>query len=126
MDKDQIYKHSPGEQLAENIGKIALSKKAEDVLLIDIRAISTVADFFVITNGLSETHVRSIAEEIVKKLKEQDIHVWHVEGTPGSRWILLDLVDIVVHIFHPEARSFYQLEKLWGDAPIKRISDSNG
>jgi ribosome-associated protein len=61
--------------------------------------------------------VRAIADHVVEELKKSDVRPQHVEGLPGARWVLLDYVDFVVHVFHPEARSFYQLERLWGDAP---------
>jgi ribosome-associated protein len=109
------------ERLAEQIGEIALDKKAEDVVIIDIREVSSIADYFVVASGSSEIHIKSITDEIVTKLKAKGMPVWHVEGGSGSRWILLDYVDVVVHIFHPESRSFYQLEKLWGDAPSRKM-----
>ena len=121
MKKKETPQGISPEKLAETIGETALSKKAEDVVIIDIRSISPIADFFVIASGSSDTHMKSIAEGIIGKLKDDGIHVWHVEGGTGARWILLDYVDIVVHIFHPEARMFYQLEKLWGDAPMKSM-----
>ena len=121
MKKKETHKGIPPEKLAETIGETALTKKAEDVVILDIRGITSIADFFVIASGASDTHIKSITEEIVRTLKGEGIHVWHIEGTAGARWILLDYVDIVVHIFHHEARMFYQLEKLWGDAPMKRV-----
>lgn len=73
-------------------------------------------DYFVIASGTSDTHVRSIAEHVAEELKKVGSPAYHVEGLPQGRWVLVDFVDVVVHVFHPMLRSFYQLERLWGDA----------
>jgi ribosome-associated protein len=74
-------------------------------------------DFFVIASGTSDAHVRGIADSVVEKMGRQGVRTHHVEGLPTGRWVLLDYVDFVIHLFHPETRSFYQLERLWSDAP---------
>lgn len=78
-------------------------------------------DFFVIASGTSDTHVRSIAEHVLEELSREGTEVHHEEGLQQGRWALLDYVDIVVHVFHPTLRQFYQLERLWGDAEVLQI-----
>lgn len=73
-------------------------------------------DYFVIASGTSDTHVRSIGEHIVEALRKEGHKVHHSEGLQGGRWVLLDFVDFVVHVFHPALRDFYQIERLWSDA----------
>ena len=99
-------------------------RKALDVVLIDLRGVSDAADFFVICTGTSEPHVRALANDVAHTLREAGHRPWHIEGTESLRWVLLDLVDIVVHVFRDEARDFYALEKLWGDADVSRFGDA--
>jgi len=87
-------------------------RKAVDPVVLDLRGLSEATDYFVIASGTSEAHVRGMAEHLMERL-----HPHHVEGLAQGRWVLLDYVDLVVHLFHPELRAFYQLERLWGDAP---------
>jgi ribosome-associated protein len=103
--------------------EFALAKKAEDIMLFDLRGITTMADFFVICSGGSDVQVKAIAESILDGCKDNDIQVYHVEGMTGLNWVLIDLVDVVVHVFRPETRKYYQLERLWGDAKIERFGD---
>jgi ribosome-associated protein len=100
--------------------ELASDRKAQDVVLLDLRGISTATDHFLIASGTSDTHVKAIAEHIIEALKKEGVRPSHVEGLRGGRWVLIDYIDFVVHIFHPAAREFYQLERLWGDAPIRR------
>ncbi len=97
--------------------RAALAKKADSLLVLDLQAISTIADYFVICCGASTTQVRTIADAVEASLKAEGAHVSHREGLPESGWMLLDYGDVVVHIFLPETREFYALERLWGDAP---------
>lgn len=97
--------------------ELALERKAHDVLVLDLRGISTATDYFVIASGTSDVQVKAIADLIVDELKKDGVRPEHVEGVRGGRWVLLDYIDFVVHVFHPQARQFYQLENLWGDAP---------
>lgn len=96
---------------------LALERKAHDVVVLDLKGISSATDYFVIASGNSDVQVKAIAENVVEELKKVDVRPEHVEGMSGGRWVLLDYIDFVVHVFHPQARSFYQLENLWGDAP---------
>ena len=96
--------------------EVALGKKAEDLVALDLRDLQGVADHFLICSGGSETQVRAIAEAIEEKLREAGARPWHIEGREGWRWVLLDYVDFVVHVFHSRTREYYLLERLWGDA----------
>ena len=106
-------------KLAKLCREIALDKKAEDALILDVRVVSSITDFFVICTGTSEPHLKAIADEIARRLRDEGIRPRHREGFPPSRWIVLDYNDVLVHIFHPELRQRYTLEQLWGDA--KRV-----
>ena len=103
---------------------ILQDKKALDILLMDLRAVTDTADFFVLCSGTSDQHVRTLAEELVDRLRAEGQRPWHVEGLAVRRWILLDFVDVVVHVFSQEAREFYSLERLWGDAALTPIADA--
>ena len=97
---------------------MAADKKAEEIVVLDLREISTFTDFFVICSAASEPQLKAIAGEIETRLKEDDkIRPAAVDGFPASQWIVLDYLQVVVHIFHREKRAFYSLEDLWGDAP---------
>ena len=91
-------------------------KKGLDIVLLDLRAVTDTADFFVLCSGNSDLHVKALAEELCDRLRPAGEGPWHVEGYETRRWVLLDFVDIVVHIFRQEVREFYALERLWGDA----------
>jgi ribosome-associated protein len=99
--------------------EIALGKKAEDAIILDVRNVSSVADFFLICTGTSEPHLKAIADEIARRLRDEGMRPRHRDGYPPSRWIVMDYNDVLVHIFHPELRQRYSLEELWGDA--KRV-----
>ena len=96
----------------QRISSALADRKAVDPVILDLRGLSEATDYFVIASGTSDTHVRGMAEHLMGL-----VHPHHVEGLPQGRWVLLDYVDVVVHLFHPELREFYQLERLWGDAP---------
>jgi ribosome-associated protein len=91
--------------------------KGRDIVVLDLRGLSEATDFFIIASGTSDTHVRGLGHAVLDRLDRRGARAHHVEGLPTGRWVLLDFVDFVVHLFHPEARSFYQLERLWNDAP---------
>jgi ribosome-associated protein len=97
--------------------ELALERKAQDVVALDLRGISSATDHFLVASGGSDVHVRAIAEHMIDELKREGIRPKHVEGLGGGRWVLIDYIDLVVHIFHPATRDFYQIEELWGDAP---------
>jgi ribosome-associated protein len=91
--------------------------RAREMLALDLRGLNDATDWFVIASGTSDAHVRGIAQAVLARLDAAGVRAHHVEGLQGGRWVLLDFVDVVVHLFHPEAREFYQLERLWHDAP---------
>ena len=111
----------PGGEILERAAELALDRKAEGVVGLDLRGISSATDYFLLATGNSDVHVRAIADHIVDELKKQGARPRHVEGAGSGRWVLIDYVDIVVHVLHPEAREFYQLEQLWGDAPRREF-----
>lgn len=110
-------------RLAHLAGEFALEKKAFDVKILDLRKLSSVCDFFVICSANVEVHAKAIADWIMESLQKRGINFWHNEGYQACRWILLDYVDVVIHIFLPQVREFYSLEKLWGDAKIEELSE---
>ena len=93
-------------------------RKAVDAVVLDLRELTAAADYFVIASGTSDTHVRGMADHVMTELAPRGVRPHHVEGLSQGRWVLLDYVDFVVHVFHPELRDFYQLERLWGDAAV--------
>lgn len=107
---------------AIKIVKVLDEKKAEDIKLIKISELTVLADYFIIANGTSNTHVRALAEEVEDALAKEDILPRSIEGR-STGWILLDYGDIVVHVFTPADREYYSLERLWKDADFEDISD---
>jgi ribosome-associated protein len=101
---------------ARKIVECLLSKKAQDVRLMDLCAVTDVTDYFVVCHGDSDVHVRAIADAVLDGMEADGVRAWHREGFPFYRWVLLDYVDVVVHIFQKTERDFYGLERLWGDA----------
>ena len=102
--------------LALQAARLTLTKRAEDVLILDLRRLDGVCDYFVLATGHSEVQVKAIAEAVEDKLREGGAKPWHVEGLQGRRWVLLDYVEVVVHVFHEKTREYYMLDRLWGDA----------
>jgi len=109
-------------ELAQRAATIALDNKANDVVVLSLSGVSDMTDFFVIASGTSDTHVRALGEHIQEGLKRDGAVAHHVEGLTQGRWVLLDYVDFVVHLFHPTLRSFYQLERLWSDATVVPVT----
>jgi len=105
------------------VAELAHETKAYDVVALDLRGISSATDFFVLASGNSDVQVKAIAEHVSEELRGEGSRPSHVEGLKGGRWVLLDYIDFVVHVFHPQARDFYQLESLWGDAPRWEVED---
>lgn len=99
-----------------------LDKKAHQVTVMDMRGVSGVADVFVIGTGESDLQIKAIADAVTEKIREgYSEKPWHTEGYDGRQWVLLDYVDLVVHVFSHEKRNFYDLERLWGDAPTEEV-----
>src|SRR5436305_5118642 len=119
--KEQIQELGT-EDLADRIAAIASDKLAHEIRVFDLRGIVSYTDFFIICSGNTERQAKSIHDAISEELKaDYRLLPRRVEGLSESRWILMDYLDCVVHIFIPEARSFYRLEQLWGDAPSRSI-----
>lgn len=114
----------PSFDIVEAAARLLEKTKAEDIVALDLRTCSNVCDYFLIASGGSEQHVRALGSEVEAGLRRLGVKPWHREGTEGRRWILLDYVDVVVHVFHREAREFYRLERLWADAPVVSLATS--
>jgi len=117
-DKNQSY------PLARQIADIAVDKKARDVVIIDLRPLTSITDYFVICTGAVDQHVKAIVDEIDDRLRPAE-KPWHIEGYQHLSWVLMDYVNVVVHVFNPEARAYYNLERLWADADTEMISDDS-
>ncbi len=102
--------------------KAADSKRAEDMVALDVKGVSLLADYFVVCHGNSDKQVLAIANEVISEAQKNQVEVKRVEGKESARWILIDLGDVVVHVFHSEEREFYNLEKLWSDAPLVNLT----
>lgn len=110
-------------QILEIAVRAADSKHAEDIIALDVREISLLADYFVICSGNSERQIKAIVEDIIEQEEKAQVEVKRVEGKDGAKWILIDLGDVIVHVFSNTERDFYNLEKLWSDAPLADISE---
>lgn len=109
--------------LAYRITGLIFNKKGYDVRILDLRNLTSFTDYFVICSADSEVQVKAIADEIDKQLRDEGIKYWHIEGYRALNWVLVDYVDVVVHVFKKDSRDFYKLERLWGDAPLEEIED---
>jgi len=109
------------EVTARLAARAALDKNAEDVIILDLRGLSTVADFFLITSARSTTQADTIVETVRMALKAAGTRPRHLEGNAESGWLLLDYIDVIVHVFVGATRHFYALERLWGDAPLLSV-----
>ena len=110
--------------LAKKIADFALSKKASEVLMMDLRKLHAPADFFVVCSADSDTHVRAIADAVKHGTADIGVSLWHSEGFRALSWVLLDYSDVVVHVFKRDVRPFYNLERLWGDAKLIAVEDT--
>ena len=109
-------------QLAARCRELADDKKAEQISILDLRQLSSVADYFVVCTGSSEPHLRAIVDELTEKLRNEGLRPRAVDGTLQAGWIVLDYVDVMVHVMRADQRQRYDLEGLWGDAPRLRAS----
>jgi ribosome-associated protein len=110
------------EQMATMIAELAADRKALDVVQLDLRGIVGYADYFVICTGRTDRQTRAIHDAIHQGMKsEHGLLPRSIEGMPEARWILLDYLDVVVHVFTPETREYYRLEQLWGEAPAQAV-----
>ncbi len=114
-------------ELAQRAAAILLDRKANDVVLLSLKGVSDMTDYFLIASGTSDTHVRSLGSSVLEDLKKDTGQMAnHTEGLAQGRWVLLDYVDFVVHVFHPTLRNFYQIERLWADAEVVPLAAPAG
>jgi ribosome-associated protein len=111
-----------GRDILTTVAKAADSKRAVDVIALNMNGISLIADYFLICHGNSDKQVQAIAREIKDQAAELDIDVKRMEGFDEARWVLIDLGDVVAHVFHKDERGYYNLERLWGDAPAEDLT----
>jgi ribosome-associated protein len=110
------------EALIQTITRSLSDKKGENIVTLDLRKVTTLADHFILCTGLSENHIKTLADEVTDKCREEvGEKPWRKEGLDTRRWVVLDFVDVVVHIFREETRNFYGIERMWGDAVITRF-----
>lgn len=109
--------------LAKRIAELMISKKAYNVVILDLKKLTSATDHFVICSADSDTQVKAIADAVRDGMEKQNIRVWHYEGYHALKWIVLDYVDVVAHIFHKDDRTFYNLDRLWGDAKRTEVED---
>ena len=118
------HKTSDSTALIDTINTALLEKKAKDIVVLDVRELTTLTDYFIVCNGTSETQIRALANSVTEKTKEDlGEAVWKKEGLEARRWIILDYVNVVVHIFSKEKREYYGIERMWNDAKITEIED---
>jgi ribosome-associated protein len=103
------------------LARAALDKKAESLVVLDLQGLSTVADYFLVCSARSAAQIDTIVESVQAALRHEGLRLRHREGTAASGWLLLDCGDVVVHVFLDETRTFYALERLWGDAPVLSV-----
>ena len=119
--QEEVRELTP-EELAQRIAELASDKVAQDIRIFDLREIVSYTDFFVICSGNTERQTKAIHDAIYQELKDAHGRLpRRVEGVTEARWILMDYLDAVVHIFTPDARGYYRLEQLWGDAPSQTV-----
>lgn len=111
--------------LATQTANLALDKKANDVVIMDLRGLTPVTDYFVLCTGESDLQIKAIVDHVDDSLRTEDTKPYHVEGYDQLNWVLLDYVDVVVHVFLAETRDYYGLEKLWADASVQEVCDAD-
>ena len=121
--KKSISNPTGNQNDAQRISELMLEKKAVDIIMIDVRKITTLTDFFVVCTSESEPQTRAITDHINQKMKEEGVKSWHIEGYEHLDWVLIDFVHIVVHIFSKETREYYEFERLWADGKITHVKD---
>jgi ribosome-associated protein len=109
---------------AKKTAEFALSKKASNVVLMDLRKLNAPADFFVLCSADSDTHAKAIAQAVKDGAYDAGVTLWRSEGFRALSWVLLDYFDVVVHVFKKDVRQFYNLERLWGDAKVTPVEDA--
>jgi len=112
----------PAERKARSAARAALDKRATDLVVLDVRAVSSIADYFLLCSAKSTTHMEAISDAIRDELKGAGVRPLHAEGVAASGWILLDYGDVLMHVFLGDTRAYYALERLWGDAPTLSLA----
>ncbi len=110
-------------ELALKISELAIEKKAEDIVVMDVDEVAGFTSYFVIATGNSEVHLKTLSDHIEDSLSQYRIKLWHKEGYQNLQWVLMDYIDVVVHLFDRETREYYDLESLWADAKMLRVTD---
>jgi len=110
-------------QLIQTLARACDNKRAEDIVAMDMKEVSLIADYFLICHGSNERQVQAIARSVKETAEEAGVEVKRMEGFDQARWILLDVGDVVCHIFHKDERTYYNLERLWGDAPHVELTE---
>lgn len=114
---------SPGLHLAKRIAQLMFEKKAENVVVADLEGLTSVTDYFVMCTATSDMHARAISDHVQDELEKAGSRVHHKEGHSSLKWVLLDYIDVIAHVFQKETREFYDLERLWGDAQFFKMKD---
>jgi ribosome-associated protein len=117
LAKRKKQPESQGRRLAVEAARLCALNHCEEILVLDLREVSPVTDYFVIATGTSGRQLRSVSQDLQQRGKELAMRVWQVAGEDSAQWVLLDFVDVVVHLFDQEHRHYYDLELIWGDAP---------
>jgi len=121
--KAQARPQPNSQNLAREIANLALTKKAFDVVVMDMREVSSATDFFVLASAATDIQAKAVVRAIDDGLRARGIKPYHVEGLENARWVLMDYVDVVAHVMQPRVRDYYGLEHLWSDAPREEIKD---
>ena len=110
--------------LAARSADLMLDKKARKVIIMDLRGLTSITDFFILGTGESDAQVKAIVDHLNEKLRSENTKPSHIEGYDKLSWVLIDYVDVVAHVFLPESRDYYRLERLWADAKVSEVSES--
>ena len=118
MEQRQELTEEKIQMIVESLMKVLTDKRGQDIEVLHVKNLTSIADYFIVCTGTSNTHLRTLSEEVERVMEETyQIRPHHIEGYESASWILVDYGFVVVHIFHRDARQFYSLERLWADAP---------
>ncbi len=112
------------QQLATRSAELMLDKKARQIIIMDLRGLTTVTDYFVLGTGESDVQVKAIVDHLNESLETENSKPYHIEGYDKLSWVLIDCVDVVAHVFLPESREYYGLERLWADAEVSEVAET--
>ena len=118
----------PGEkltasELATRSAALMLHKKAKEIVIMDLRGLTTMTDFFVLGSGESDVQVKAIVDHLDQSLRAENTRAYHIEGAQQLSWVLMDYIDVIAHVFLAETREFYGLERLWADAKLSSVTE---